>query len=166
MEAACFDGNVFPARSAQAMTATDGKTTPPGGNGAPALNADLALGMQHQRAGRLDEAAQIYQRLHAAHPRNGDVNFLMGTLCCELQLFELACRFFEEALDIAPNAAEPRRLLPMAVNGLADQKATAGELNEAQRLFERALALLPGDAAALRGLGRVALLRGDPAAAE
>jgi tetratricopeptide (TPR) repeat protein len=152
--------------AALTMAAGDGNAAPPGGNGVPLHAGELALGIEHQRAGRLDEAAQIYQRVRAADPRNGDVNFLMGTLCCELGLFEAACRFFEEALDIAPTAAEPRRLLPMALNGLADQKAAAGDLNEAQRHFQRALALAPGDAASLRGLGRVALLRGDPAAAE
>jgi Tfp pilus assembly protein PilF len=148
------------------MTATDGSAKPPGGNGVPEPGSQLVLGMAHHREGRLDEAAHIYQKLHAADPRNGDINFLMGTLCCDLGLFEPACRFFEEALDISPGAAEPRRLLPMALNGLADQKATASELHEAQRLFKRALDLAPGDAASLRGLGRVALLREDPASAE
>jgi tetratricopeptide (TPR) repeat protein len=147
------------------MTITSGNAQPPGGNGTP-QTAELALGMAQQRAGRLDEAAQIYQKLHAAEPRNADIIFLLGTLCCDLGLFEPACRFFEQAIDIAPSAAEPRRLLPMAINGLADQKATAGELPEAQRLFERALALAPRDATGLRGLGRVSLLRADPAAAE
>lgn len=147
------------------MAIASGNPQPPGGNGTPPTS-ELALGIAHQRAGRLDEAAQIYQKLHAAEPRNADVNFLLGTLCCDLGLFEPACRFFEEAIDIAPSAAEPRRLLPMAINGLADQKATAGELHEAQRLFERALALVPRDAAGLRGLGRLALLRADPAAAQ
>jgi tetratricopeptide (TPR) repeat protein len=147
------------------MADADGHGQPPGGNGTPQA-AQLARGRAHQQAGRLDEAAQIYQQLHAADPRNADVNFSMGTLCCDLGLFEPACRFFEAAIDLAPSAAEPRRLLPLAINGLADQKATAGELPEAQRLFERALALAPRDAASLRGLGRVALLRADPAAAE
>jgi len=148
------------------MTAADGKLQPSGGNGSPDFGTELSLGMQHQRAGRLDEAARIYQKLHAIEPRNGDVNFLMGTLCCDLALFEAACRFFEEAIDIDPAAGEPRRLLAMALNGLADQKATAGELDQAQALLERALTLAPGDAASLRGLGRIALLRNDPAAAE
>jgi Tfp pilus assembly protein PilF len=153
------------------MAASDGSMLPSGGKGVPHLGADLALGMQHQRAGRLDEAAQIYQKLHAAEPRNADLNFLMGTLCCDLGLFESACRFFEATLEIAqgaapPCAAEARRLLPIALNGLADQEATAGNLDAAQRLFERALSWSPRDAASLRGIGRIALLRGDPAAAE
>ncbi len=148
------------------MARDHGNGPPPGGNELPADGRELALGLEHHRAGRLDEAAQIYRQLHARDPRSYDVNFLMGTLCCDLSLFEAACRFFEEALDILPGAPEARQLLPMALNGLADQKATAGELHAAEQLFERALALAPADAASLRGLGRVALLRGDPATAQ
>jgi tetratricopeptide (TPR) repeat protein len=129
-------------------------------------NADLALALEHHRAGRFDEAAHIYRRLCAADRGDSDVLFLMGVLCCDLGAFEPACRFLKEALAIAPKFPEATGQLAIALNGLGDLKASAGEYAEAQQLFERALKLVPGDARTLRSLGRVALLEQDFARAE
>ncbi|MGA2840901.1 MAG: hypothetical protein ABSG18_12090 [Steroidobacteraceae bacterium] len=57
----------------------------------------------------------------------------MGVLCCDLGLFEAACRFLEEALDIAPAFPEARSQLPVALNGLADLRISAGKLTEARQ---------------------------------
>ncbi|HWJ34474.1 MAG TPA: tetratricopeptide repeat protein [Steroidobacteraceae bacterium] len=133
---------------------------------AAARNEDLALALQHHTAGRLDEAEQIYQRLYAANRRDTEVIYLLGVLCCDLGLFEGACRFLEEALFITPAFPEARGQLTIALNGLADLKASSGLLDEAQRLLQKALESAPGDAQSLQGLGRVALMRGDAAAAE
>jgi tetratricopeptide (TPR) repeat protein len=134
--------------------------------GTGARDDDLALALQHHTAGRLDDAAQLYQRLYTANRRDSEVVFLMGVLCCDLGLFEAACRFLEEALVITPEFPEAHSELAVALNGLADLAVSAGKLTEARQFLERALDLLPGDASSLRGLGRVALMQGDAATAE
>jgi tetratricopeptide (TPR) repeat protein len=132
----------------------------------PNRDADLALALEHHRAGRLDEAAHIYGRLCAADRGDSDVLFLMGVLCCDLGAFEPACQFLKQALALTPNFPEATGQLAVALNGLGDLKASAGELPEARQLFEQALKWVPGDARTLRSLGRLALLSQDYARAE
>ncbi|MDB6082426.1 MAG: sulfotransferase [Gammaproteobacteria bacterium] len=127
---------------------------------------DLALALGHHTAGRLDDAEQIYQRLHAANPRDTEVIYLLGVLCCDLGLFEAACGFLDVALAIAPVFPEARAQLAVAMNGQAELQISSGLLDQAQGTLERALGAAPGDARSLQGLGRVALLRGNAAAAE
>ncbi|MGO9994199.1 MAG: tetratricopeptide repeat protein [Steroidobacteraceae bacterium] len=134
--------------------------------GTRARDEDLATALRHHTDGRLDDAAQLYQRLHAANPRDCEVLFLMGVLCRDLGLFEAACRFLEQALAIAPEFPEARSELAVALNGLADLAVSAGKLTEARQFLEKAFELLPGDASSLRGLGRMALMQGDAATAE
>jgi tetratricopeptide (TPR) repeat protein len=127
---------------------------------------DLALALQHHSAGRLDEAAGIYQRLHAADRRDSEVIFLMGLLCNDLGLFDSARQFLEDALAVAGVFPEARAQLVVALNGSADLSFGTGQLAQARRTLQRALELAPHDAGALQGLGRVALAEGDPATAE
>lgn len=127
---------------------------------------DLALALQHHAAGRLGEAEVIYQRLHAANRSDSEVIFLLGMLCCDLGLFEAACRFLEEALAITPKFPEASRQWVVAVNGWADLKLAAGDFAEAERFLEKALQSAPRDAQTLENLGRAALMRGDAGTAE
>jgi len=83
-------------------------------------------------AGQLDDAAAIYHRLYAAKPRDSDVIFLFGVLCCDLGLFEPARRFLEEALAVAPVFPEARAQLARALNWLADLQVAAGKLTESR----------------------------------
>ncbi len=131
-----------------------------------ARDRDLALALEHHAAGRLDDAARLYQQLYAADRRDCEVVFLMGVLCCDLGLFDAACKFLHEALGIAPVFPEARRQLVVALNGLAEQQIIAGELGEARRTLDRALTLMPTDAATLQGLGRILLSGGQADAAE
>ncbi len=127
---------------------------------------ELALALEHHAAGRLDEAEQAYQRLYAANRSDAEVIHLLGLLCCDLGLFEVARKFLERALAITPAFPEARAQLAIALNGLADAHASSGRLTEAQSLLEEALVSAPGNAQSLLGLGRVALLRDDAAMAE
>ncbi len=105
---------------------------------------DLKLAIEHHAAGRLDEAEQLYTRLHRADPSDAEVLFLLGVLSCNLGLFEPACRFLERVLLLVPNFPEARRQLSAARNGLA------------------ALALLNGDAAAAEEAFKASLGQGGP----
>ena len=129
-------------------------------------NSGLALALRHHRAGRFDDASEIYRRMHVADPRDSEIIFLMGLLCCDLGAFEPACQFLGEAIAITPNFPEARHQWVIALNGWADQKISANQVVEAKQLLDRATAHAPGDASTLRNLGRVALMQSDPAAAE
>jgi len=131
-----------------------------------ARDRDLALALEHHAAGRLDDAAGLYQQLYSADRHDSEVVFLMGVLCCDLGLFDAACRFLEEALAVAAAFPEARRQLVVALNGRAEQELLAGNWTAAGSTLGRALALMPDDAATLEGLGRVALSDGDAASAE
>ena len=136
-------------------------------NPSPAASRDeiLTSAIRHHAAGRLDDAAAGYQQLHAIDRRDTDVTFLLGVLCCDLGLFEAACRFLDEALEITPSFPEARAQSIIAANGLADAAVAAGDLSEAQRILAGILVSAPDDPATLQALGRVALLRHDAAAA-
>src|ERR1700676_1514044 len=127
---------------------------------------DLALAIQHHEAGRLDHAEQLYQGISAADRRDTEVIYLLGVLCCDLGLFDAACKFLDEALAITPEFPEARRQLAVALNGLADLKSSAGLLKEAKALLQRANELVPHDPQTLQGLGRVALMGEDAAGGE
>ena len=133
---------------------------------AAAREESLALALGHHTAGRLDDAEQIYQRLYVANRRDAEVIYLLGLLCCDLGLFEAACRFLEETLLITPVFPEAHSQLAIALCGFADLKVSSGLLDEAQQLLKKALVAAPGDAQSLQGLGRVALMRGDADAAQ
>jgi tetratricopeptide (TPR) repeat protein len=136
-------------------------------DGRPAARDEaLSVALRHHASGRLDDAAQLYQQLHAADPRDSEVLFLMGVLCCDLGLFDPACRFLEEALDLARVFPEAGRQLVVALTGLAEANLSAARLTEARRNLDRALELSPSDAPVQQSLGRLALLEGDVAAAE
>jgi tetratricopeptide (TPR) repeat protein len=127
---------------------------------------DLKTAIEHHLAGRLDDAQGLYQQLHTADPRDSEVLYLMGMLCCDLGLFEPACRFLEESLAIAGNFAEARRQLAEAKMSLAGQLFEAQRYDEAERCLLAALRAVPENGPSLRGLGRIALQRGDYSSAE
>ena len=100
-------------------------------------DADLMLAMQHHRAGRLDEAEVIYQRLHLADRGDTQVIYQMGILCCDLGLYEAACRFFEDALARSPAFSEARGQLAVARECWADlQRGTDANTLSARGLAE------------------------------
>jgi tetratricopeptide (TPR) repeat protein len=126
---------------------------------------DLTQALTLHTEGRFDEAAERYQRLHAENPKDSEVLFLMGLLCCDLGTFDPACRFLEEALALAKRFPEARSQLVIALNALADQQIAAGSLTEARARLYRALELAPQDAPTLQRLGRIALELQDPSTA-
>ncbi len=126
----------------------------------------LALAIEHHMAGRLDEAEQLYLTLHQRDSRDEEVLYLIGVLCCDLGIYETACKFLEATLEASPGFSEAVRQLLAACIGLADQRIEEGRLGEADSALQRALALAPDDALTLRTLGRLALVQGDAAQAQ
>jgi predicted aspartyl protease len=67
-------------------------------------------------------------------------------------------------LAVRDTAGQP--LTALRLDSLAVAHLRLGNLDEAQRLFTRVVALAPTDEAAAAGLGKIALFRGSPALAE
>jgi tetratricopeptide (TPR) repeat protein len=107
------------------------------------MNADLVLAVQYHSVGRLDDAERLYTQLHRSNPTDPEIIFLLGLLCCDLGLFDAACRFLEDALAIAPAFPEARRQLALARNQLGRAALLRGDAVAAEQCFQ---ASLDGDA--------------------
>jgi Flp pilus assembly protein TadD len=113
----------------------------------------LALAIQHHAEGRFDRAEELYQRLHAADHRDTEVLYLLGLLCCDLGLFDAACRFLEEALVLAPAFPEATVQLAAARSELAGAALLRGDAAAAEKLLLASAALQAPDAELLNRLG-------------
>jgi len=129
-------------------------------------DSGLALAIEHHMGGRLDEAERLYLRLHEQNSQDEEVLYLLGVLCCDLGVFDTACRFLSEAITTSPHFAEATQQLVVAFNGMAEQQAEQGQLKKAEATLRKALQLMPNAEQTLCSLGRLALRRGDAVAAQ
>ena len=107
------------------------------GGGAISATGDLlAAGLEHHKAGRLDEAERLYHQILSANARHADCLHLLGVLARQRGHLERAVEMFNKAIAIKPDYAEALYNL-----GLAYQDQ--GQLAEAVASYERALALKP-----------------------
>ena len=135
-------------------------------NADPTAARDQALAIEYHSAGRLDDAEQIYQRLLAADRQNPDVLYLLGVLCCDLGLFQAACRLLEQALTISPKFPEARTQWAIAQSALTGAALLRGEWAAAEAHAGASLAQRAGDVETLNWLGLAQVNLGTYAAAE
>ena len=124
-------------------------------------NADIfQSALTHHKAGRLDEAAALYEAAIAENP--GDLNSInnLAALRAARGEFEAATVWYEKLLAVEPDDAA---LLTNYANMNLRQQA----FGEAENKFRLALALSPDLAPALAGLGQLLMTVGrfDEAAA-
>jgi protein O-GlcNAc transferase len=112
--------------------------------GHPLLPEAVAL---HQ-AGRVGEAAQIYERILAQMPRQFDAAHLLGVIALQEGRLDQAQRMLTSALKIKPNDAA-------ALSNLGTAHLRNGQLEAARDCFQRALKLQPNSVNALSNLGTV-----------
>jgi tetratricopeptide (TPR) repeat protein len=127
----------------------------PSGN--PAL---LAQGLERHRAGRLDEAEQIYRQMLAADANDVQALQMMGTVALQRRDNAGAIEFLGRALAVNPNNAEARINLGLALFG-------SGNAEEAISQYRAALEINPRLALAYNhiGLALTMLGRGEEALA-
>ncbi|MCC5795232.1 MAG: tetratricopeptide repeat protein [Chromatiales bacterium] len=113
----------------------------------------LEQAMQAHRAGRLEAAAALYQRILEREPGNLRAARLAGMLAREQGRLDHARRVFEAAL-----AAEPADPLLQGEYGLT--LLAAGDLEGAERALRAARSGAPADPRILANLGAVLLYRG------
>ena len=126
------------------------------GQGAPSgLQKDLADGLAHHQAGRLNEAEGLYRKILAADPRHADGLHLLGTIAYQVGRHDTAAELIASAIKVSPRVAYYHCNLGLALSG---QK----KLDEAVACYRRALALDPHYVEAHSNLGNALLDQGKP----
>jgi tetratricopeptide (TPR) repeat protein len=92
----------------------------------------LNLGYLYDRAGRREEAVQMYLQLVDLAPHNADGWYNLAAIALELGQFENAAAAAQRVLAVRPEDGEAQRLLQRASDGLA--RPTAGRIPNAATL--------------------------------
>ncbi|MBX3515948.1 MAG: tetratricopeptide repeat protein [Rhodospirillales bacterium] len=122
------------------------------------MTASLHEALRHHQAGRLEDAARIYQAVLKAHPRNADALHLLGLVAHQKGQHARARTLLARALKERPGDAR-------FLNVLAGVLRAEGRLEEAAAQLRQALARSPHDATVLTNLGLVLQDLGDSTAA-
>jgi protein O-GlcNAc transferase len=112
------------------------------------VNQAMALAMQHVRAGRLAEAANLYRQIIAAQPDNADAHNNLGILLTMLGRPAEAVNAFRDCLRLQPTAAD-------VLNNLGNALRDTHALDEAAAAYREAIRLQPNLPDAHNGLGSV-----------
>lgn len=100
----------------------------------------------HHLAGRMDEAAKLYEKLLKTQPANADALHLLGTITMQSGDYDRARKLISAALLQHPNH-------PNLLNSLGETLRHAGVEDEAERLLRQALRLAPDNPDVLNNLG-------------
>jgi predicted TPR repeat methyltransferase len=116
--------------------------------------------LQHHRAGRLNEASDLYQQILQAIPEHPDALHLSGLIAHQQGNGPLAVALIDRAISANPLSARFYNSLGLAFHA-------QGDLEAAMASYARALTLQPGHPEASYNLGRAFHTQGDlDAAAE
>jgi tetratricopeptide (TPR) repeat protein len=100
------------------------------GDGAISATRDLlATGLEHHKAGQLDEAERLYRQILSADARHADCLHLLGVLARQRGHLERAVEMFNKAIAIKPDYPEALYNLGLAYQDqgqLAEGRATSG----------------------------------------
>lgn len=111
-------------------------TPPKSASVAVSIDRALELALEHQRAGRLDEAQSILTQVVQARPEHGRAAQLLGQLHRQAGRLDQALHWLGRAAALEPNA-------PEALVNYATLLNQLGRLDEAIALLRRAAALIP-----------------------
>src|SRR5215470_13396427 len=115
------------------MTTRNGERRP---RRAVGITRDFKAAVAHHRAGRLDRAEALYNKVLQRVPDHGVTLNLRGTIALARGQHEHAVQLISRALSVMPESAEAHLNLGGALRGL-------GRLDEAAASCRRAIALLP-----------------------
>ena len=102
------------------------------------MTSEIEQGVAHQKAGRLAEAEDVYQRILAAEPEHPEALHWLGVLFLQRDDPLTAVELIGRALGARPN-------YPQAQCNFALALQAQGRLQESVVAYERALALSPDD---------------------
>jgi tetratricopeptide (TPR) repeat protein len=113
----------------------------------------LQQGLNHQQAGRLDEAEQIYRQVLQTEPQNTQAMYLLGVVAHHTGRHQEAVDLFADVIAIHPG--EPR-----FHNALGEAHRGLGNLDEAEACYRLALDMKPDLGDAHNNLGVVLKAKG------
>lgn len=97
------------------------------------MKDELTAALKLHRAGRLDEAAKIYRRVHQDNRNNADACYGLGTVLLQQRKYSEAVELLENAVKLEPNAAEIVFNHASALEQLGrNEEATQGFLRAAE----------------------------------
>ncbi|MHC8509120.1 MAG: tetratricopeptide repeat protein [Rhodospirillales bacterium] len=118
----------------------------------------VGVAVFHHKAGRLNEAEQLYRAIIDSQPQNADALQMLGMLMLQKGDARAGMGLLEQAAALAPEN-------PDILCNLGTALRAAGRTAEAGAVFQRALYALPGNSIALHGLGAARVSQGDLAGA-
>jgi tetratricopeptide (TPR) repeat protein len=95
--------------------------------------------LRHHKAGRLDQAEGLYNRILAHDPAHADSLHLLGVIACQRERYPTAINLSRRAIALHDNVVTYHTNLAIALH-------KQGEIDAAITHYERALALGPDDA--------------------
>jgi len=110
------------------------------------ISEALAIALQHQQAGRLSIAEQIYRQILAADPLHANAHNNLGVVLRDQGRIDEAITCYRQALGLKPDFAE-------AYGNLGTAWMSQGRLDDAVACYRRMLELRPHLAAAHFNLG-------------
>jgi predicted O-linked N-acetylglucosamine transferase (SPINDLY family) len=105
----------------------------------------LQLAIQHHRAGRLREAAGIYQQILQTEPTHADALHLLGVVCQQTGQYERAIDYIGQAIAVQPDKS-------IFHYNLGEAFRTSGKPIEAIAAYRQALGINPKDFQACNNL--------------
>lgn len=112
------------------------------------------LAVEHEEAGRLHEAEEIYREILRDEPENADILHRLGLLSHRTGDYDAAAALISRAVEIAPQNAEAHKSLGNAVR-------MQGRMAEAVRCYRRAIEVDPDYAIAHNNLGNALTEQGQ-----
>jgi len=120
---------------------------------------DIDKAISLHRAGRLEDARLLYERILAAEPGNASVWHFLGVLQHQSGNSDLGAASITRALDLDPRYAD-------ACNNLGNLYRETHQYDSALGAYERAVAIAPGHADAWNNIGVMRSGRGEYVEAE
>jgi tetratricopeptide (TPR) repeat protein len=122
----------------------------------PELTVQQAIdaALEHHRAGRLNQAEQLYRQILAVQPDNAWALQLLGMIAHQVGNSKLAIQLIERAIAIDPTPADFH-------NNLGEIYRVNGRLEDAEASLLKCLAINPNFPPALNNLGEVYRERGE-----
>src|SRR5690349_5039701 len=104
----------------------------------------LAQGLEHHRAGRLQQAEALYRQVLQGQPEQPDALQLLGVIAMQVGQLQPAVELIGRAAKLAPSGP--------AFNNLGEAYRRLNRLNEAIAAFRRSLELQPQQIDAYRNM--------------
>lgn len=117
------------------------------------INQALQLAIEHQSAGRLQEAAAIYQQVLQVQPDSADALHLLGLVAHKAGQPETALDLISKAIEIAPNT-------PLYYSNVGPVLIDLGLQDQAMACYRKAIELQSDHVEALNNIGHLLQLQG------